>query len=594
MSLCTLALAAVAATLLSGASASASPSRVLSEGDAVEILSGLLASARTQLPLDPRVLPFGPEAHTSRRCDVLGALSGGCRPASLGRVVVLEDSMCAPVGPQVEGRTYNRSELSLLAALVGASSLDGVPAASADRSSRSGSSSTSSRGRYTLGVPLGAVVGRSLLLHNHFDLVVHYKDLSSALQHRQVRVTGLEVQPASHDYDTIEDAAFCLPSGPLVVSEAAHKTVYWTYSVAFVKQTPEGPPTAAAFSSISTTECWIAIARTALAIAAFAGITVGFVRSDLRHPRALLAASVAFGLQVFASVAAVMATASLGCALSAPAVLAIASAGSLPAGFLCYALHGLVGGCHWALATAAAESIPLALVAVYGALDCLGLFHWGGTPSALSLAPSSYCLLAFAIVLVLLPVALVGGLLARVCLPGGTESARGPRVFKELPRKPWHAYPLVLPALCGLITFGAIDVQLHYVLASFAGGVAYDNLWGHLCAALALTVLACAVTSVVAVHNQLSAGNGDWWWTGFLTGASSAVFCLGYALCFLWARGGVGTAGGLAVIVYFCAVGAVLMFFAAGAVGFCSSLAFVSALRHAVATQQDITLALEM
>eukprot|EP00727_Mastigamoeba_balamuthi_P003855 m51a1_g13467 hypothetical protein (443) ;mRNA; f:366-1890 len=441
-----------------------------------------------------------------------------------------------------------------------------------------------------LGFPLGVVVGGSVLLHNHLRFVVRYSEESAQQQQqhqqqRRVRVTGLEVLPRSRDYASASDARYCMPSAPLDVSEAAHKTVYWTYTVTFVRDTRQGPRSR---------------------------VTLVYIRKDLRSPegnpwasaaldvlcyprrRALLSVSVGVGLQALAVLSVAAACVHAGWQLSAPVLLLAVPACCLPVGYCCRTLHRLVGGWPWQATTACTALVPLALLCAYAACDCLGLFVWNGVPSAASLPAWSYALATYAVLFVLVPLALAGGHLARKGSPLLSMVTCGPHVPRATPLQPWSAYTVVLPALCGLITFGATDVQLHYLLASFAGGVAYDNLWGHLCAALALTVLACAVTSVVAVHNQLSAGNGDWWWTGFLTGASSAVFCLGYALCFLWARGGVGTAGGLAVLMLCCASGAVLMFFAAGAVGFCSSLVFVSALRRAVVAQLDTSLALVM
>ena len=105
--------------------------------------------------------------------------------------------------------------------------VDGLPAAQLSTDDATGTEF------YSPGFALGRMEGDQPRLHNHYDLIIEYHELSG----KEMRVVGVLVRPSSRQAskELGDGAADCgAPTAPLTLSENGETTVTWTYGVTWV------------------------------------------------------------------------------------------------------------------------------------------------------------------------------------------------------------------------------------------------------------------------------------------------------------------------------------------------------------------------
>ena len=105
--------------------------------------------------------------------------------------------------------------------------VDGLPAAQLSTDDATGTEF------YSPGFALGRMVDEQPRLHNHYDIIVEYHEVSS----REMRVVGVLVRPSSRQAskDQGNGQADCGdPTAPLILSEAIETSVTWTYGVTWI------------------------------------------------------------------------------------------------------------------------------------------------------------------------------------------------------------------------------------------------------------------------------------------------------------------------------------------------------------------------
>ena len=155
------------------------------------------------------------------------------------------------------------------------------------------------------------------------------------------------------------------------------------------------------------------------------------------------------------------------------------------------------------------------------------------------------------------------------------------KIPRQVPPQPWYLAPLPAAALGGVLPFGAIFIELFFVLGSVWRDQLY-HLFGFLALAAIVLVVTCAEISVVLVYFSLAGEDYRWWWRSVAAPAASGAYLLAYAAHYFVTR--LDTAGAAAAALYFGYNALVAAAFAAftGAAGFAASLAFVKAIYGAV------------
>jgi transmembrane 9 superfamily protein 2/4 len=124
-------------------------------------------------------------------------------------------------------------------------------------------------------------------------------------------------------------------------------------------------------------------------------------------------------------------------------------------------------------------------------------------------------------------------------------------------------------SLCGILPFGSVFVELYFILASTWFGQ-YYYAFGFLLLVFGITIITCAVITILFTYLQLRLEDYHWWWRSFLNGGSMALYVFLYSIIY-------GTENELDVDVLFIGYMAMVslsLYCMMGFVGVCASLLF--------------------
>ena len=151
------------------------------------------------------------------------------------------------------------------------------------------------------------------------------------------------------------------------------------------------------------------------------------------------------------------------------------------------------------------------------------------------------------------------------------------RKIPEMPPLLTDVVVIILPAL---IPFGAMFLELRFILASLWQGMVY-YVFGFLAVVFLLWCLCASLTTVVVIYYRLCAENYNWWWVSFFVPSGCGVPLAVYS-AYYFLRLGITTPS--ATVVYFCYMGLTtfMYVFAAGALGFFSAHIFIRKIYAAI------------
>jgi len=100
---------------------------------------------------------------------------------------------------------------------------------------------------------------------------------------------------------------------------------------------------------------------------------------------------------------------------------------------------------------------------------------------------------------------------------------------RMIPEQPWHLNPILSVLLGGIVPFGAIFIELFFILTSIWMHKFY-YVFGFLLLVFVILIFTCAEISVVMCYFQLCTEDYHWWWRAFLTSGSSALWMYLYGI----------------------------------------------------------------
>jgi len=193
---------------------------------------------------------------------------------------------------------------------------------------------------------------------------------------------------------------------------------------------------------------------------------------------------------------------------------------------------------------------PLALpVVVFGTFFLLNLFLWAKESSGA--VPFTTMLVIIAIWFVIsLPLSFAGSWLGfkRAAIQPPVRTNQIPRQIPEASHttsggssssssssglSAWLARPIPSILLTGILPFGAIFVELYFIMNSLWSGKIY-YMFGFLFLCYGLMVVTCASVTVLSVYFLLCSENYHWQWRSFWTSGACSVYVFLNALVF-WA-----------------------------------------------------------
>eukprot|EP00753_Platysulcus_tardus_P008059 PLAT15592.1.p1 GENE.PLAT15592.1~~PLAT15592.1.p1 ORF type:complete len:734 (+),score=301.29 PLAT15592.1:366-2567(+) len=106
------------------------------------------------------------------------------------------------------------------------------------------------------------------------------------------------------------------------------------------------------------------------------------------------------------------------------------------------------------------------------------------------------------------------------------ETAVYPR---PVPQQAWYMSPAFTTLVGGVLPFGAVFVDLYFILGSLWLD-RYYYVFGFFMLVFIILIITCAEIAIVLCYFQLCSEQHRWWWRAFLTPASSSVYLFLYAV----------------------------------------------------------------
>jgi len=110
-----------------------------------------------------------------------------------------------------------------------------------------------------------------------------------------------------------------------------------------------------------------------------------------------------------------------------------------------------------------------------------------------------------------------------------SHPVRTNQIPRAVPSGRWFLKPELTIALAGILPFGAVTVELYFIMSALWLHHMY-YIFGFLFLVLIVLIITTAEVSILLCYYQLSNEDHHWWWRSFLTGGSCSVYIMLYAV----------------------------------------------------------------
>ena len=247
------------------------------------------------------------------------------------------------------------------------------------------------------------------------------------------------------------------------------------------------------------------------------------------------------------------------------------------AGYVSAVLYKAFRGTEWKLTTLkTALMFPGIIATIFFTLN---LFIWGEKSSG---AVPWTTLLALLVMwfCVSVPLVFLGAYFGYrrevVAFPTNTNL-----IPRAVPPRPWYMTPAFAILVGGVLPFGAVFIELFFILSSIWLHQ-YYYVFGFLLLVLLILIITCAEITIVMCYFQLCAEDYHWWWRSFLTAGCSGLYLFAYSIVYMFTK--MNMARGVSILLYvgYMLIASYSFFTLTGTVGFLACWFFVRAIYGAV------------
>jgi len=156
---------------------------------------------------------------------------------------------------------------------------------------------------------------------------------------------------------------------------------------------------------------------------------------------------------------------------------------------------------------------------------------------------------------------------------GFTYPVRTNQIPRQIPPQPWYMSTSLSVLVCGILPFGAVSVELFFIMSALWLHQVY-YIFGFLFIAMLILAATCVELTMVLTYFQLCAEDYRWWWKAFLASGSCAFYLFLYGI---WYFGTQLEIQGLGIMVYFgyMTLIAVSFFIMTGSIGYHGTMWFI-------------------
>jgi len=148
------------------------------------------------------------------------------------------------------------------------------------------------------------------------------------------------------------------------------------------------------------------------------------------------------------------------------------------------------------------------------------------------------------------------------------------QIPRQIPDQVWYMKPAFSVVVGGVLPFGAVFIELFFILSSIWLHQFY-YVFGFLLLVFVILVITCAEITIVMCYFQLCAEDYHWWWRAFLTSGSSAGYMFAYSVFYFFTKLEITKfVSGLLYFGYM-SIAALVFFVTTGTIGFYACYWFV-------------------
>jgi len=201
------------------------------------------------------------------------------------------------------------------------------------------------------------------------------------------------------------------------------------------------------------------------------------------------------------------------------------------AGYSSARLYKMFKGTEWKKITLkTAVTFPAIIFAIFFVLNAiiLGQKSSGAVPFGTMFA------LVFLWFGISVPLVFVGGYVG-FKKPTIEDPVKTNKIPRQIPEQAWYMNPAFSILIGGILPFGAVFIELFFILTSIWLQQFY-YIFGFLFIVFLILVVTCAEITIVLCYFQLCSEDYLWWWRSYLTSGSSALYLFLYAAFYFFTK----------------------------------------------------------
>ncbi|KAL1557397.1 Transmembrane 9 superfamily member 8 [Salvia divinorum] len=151
--------------------------------------------------------------------------------------------------------------------------------------------------------------------------------------------------------------------------------------------------------------------------------------------------------------------------------------------------------------------------------------------------------------------------------PAIEDPVKTNKILRQIPEQAWYMNPIFSILIGGILPFGAVFIELFFILSSIWLNQFY-YIFGFLLIVFVILLITCAEITVVLCYFQLCSEDYLWWWRSYLTAGSSAVYLFLYAVFYFFTKLDITKPVSGALYFGYMLIASYAFFVLTGAVGF--------------------------